>query len=55
VTGTTAPVAAGIDFDPARLRAYLAEGWPELEGEMRVERVGGGQSNPTYFWTFDTR
>ena len=25
-----------------------------LAGPMRVERVGGGQSNPTYYLTFDT-
>jgi aminoglycoside phosphotransferase (APT) family kinase protein len=54
MTGATAPVSEEIDFDPARLRAYLAHVRPELEGEMGVERVGGGQSNPTYFLTFDT-
>jgi aminoglycoside phosphotransferase (APT) family kinase protein len=52
---TAAPVpAASIDFDPARLRGFLGTTMPALTGPMRVERVGGGQSNPTYFLTFDT-
>ena len=51
MTGTTAPVSGEIDSDPARLRAYLADGRPELEGEIRVERVGGGPSNPTEYST----
>jgi len=38
-----------LDFDPARFRAWLNTQLPGLGGEMRVERVGGGQSNPTYF------
>src|SRR5215469_6794647 len=46
--------AASIDFDPVRLRGFLREAMPALAGPMRVERVGGGQSNPTYFLTFDT-
>lgn len=47
-----APVAT-IDFEPAALRAYLQRQRPELAGEMRIERIGGGQSNPTYFLDFD--
>jgi len=43
--------AASTDFDPTRLRAFLRTAAPELSGPMRVERVGGGQSNPTYFLT----
>lgn len=35
------------DFDPAALRAFLAEAFGT--GEMNLERIGGGQSNPTYF------
>jgi aminoglycoside phosphotransferase (APT) family kinase protein len=50
---SVAPTSGGIDFDPARLRAYLATVRPEITGAMEVERVGGGQSNPTYFLRFD--
>ena len=47
--------AAGLDFEPARLRAFLRTELPDLRGEMAVERIGGGQSNPTYFISFDNR
>lgn len=50
---SVAPPSGGIDFDPARLRAYLTTALPDITGEMEVERVGGGQSNPTYFLRFD--
>lgn len=55
MTATPPKAASGADFDPAVLRAYLAERLPGLAGEMRLERIGGGQSNPTYFLTFDNR
>ena len=35
------------------LRSYLRESLPELKGEMHLERIGGGQSNPTFFVSFD--
>ncbi|MEJ6781080.1 phosphotransferase family protein [Aminobacter sp. Piv2-1] len=38
------------DFDPAALEAFLVERFGR--GEMRLERIGGGQSNPTYFVDF---
>jgi len=47
--------AGGVDFDPETLRVYLAAKLPEATGEMRLERIGGGQSNPTYFLSFDNR
>src|SRR3989344_2277041 len=40
-------------FSVDALRAYLRGKLPELKGEMRLERIGGGQSNPTFFVTFD--
>ena len=40
--------APALDFDPKRLEGYLKARLPELEGEMAVVRIGGGQSNPTY-------
>jgi aminoglycoside phosphotransferase (APT) family kinase protein len=55
MTVTPPKAASGPDFDAASLRAHLAARLPELAGEMRLERIGGGQSNPTYFLTFDNR
>lgn len=43
------------DFDPQRLAQFISTALPDLRGEMRVERIGGGQSNPTYFVSFDNR
>ncbi|MBV9843295.1 MAG: phosphotransferase family protein [Sphingomonadaceae bacterium] len=44
-----APARAEIDFEPARLQAFLARTLPEAAGPLALERIGGGQSNPTYF------
>lgn len=44
-----------MDFEPDRLRVFLKSAIGGLAGEMRLERIGGGQSNPTYFVTFDNR
>lgn len=41
-----------IDFDPARLDAYLKQVLPGLTGTSVLERIRGGQSNPTYFLTY---
>ncbi len=49
------PVAAALDFAPARLGQFLRTQLPELRGSMRLERIGGGQSKPTYFVSFDNR
>jgi aminoglycoside phosphotransferase (APT) family kinase protein len=58
----TAPTEAGpatvtgaIDFEPARLDRYLRSALPDLRGTMRLQRIAGGQSNPTYFVSFDNR
>jgi aminoglycoside phosphotransferase (APT) family kinase protein len=40
-------------FSADALCAYLRETLPELGGEMRLERIGGGQSNPTFFVAFE--
>ncbi|WP_159718242.1 phosphotransferase family protein [Geminicoccus flavidas] len=42
ITGT-------LDFDPLRLRRFLSSALAGMQGPMSVERIGGGQSNPTYF------
>jgi aminoglycoside phosphotransferase (APT) family kinase protein len=39
----------GLEFEPKTLDAYLRRALPDLEGNLRLERVPGGQSNPTYF------
>ncbi|WP_425097966.1 phosphotransferase family protein [Tropicibacter sp. S64] len=39
------------DFDPARLEAFLAAQFGE-KAAMQVQRIAGGQSNPTYFVTW---
>ncbi len=44
-----------LAFDPARLEPYLRAHIPGLAGPMRLERIAGGQSNPTFFVTSDTR
>jgi aminoglycoside phosphotransferase (APT) family kinase protein len=41
-----------LDFDPAVLRHWLRTQLPGLDGEMRLTRIGGGQSNPTWFVDF---
>ena len=46
--GATAP-GRDIDFDPARLDAYLHQAVPGIGGALVVERTVGGMSNPTYF------
>ena len=44
-----------LEYDPARLDAHLRARLPGLDGPMRLARVAGGQSNPTFFVTFDDR
>ena len=43
------------EFDFARLERFLRSRVAELRGPMRLERIGGGQSNPTFFVSFDNR
>jgi len=50
-----AAVSAPLEFSAERLQAYLRREIPGLEGQMRLERVGGGQSNPTFYVSFDNR
>ncbi|GLS14821.1 phosphotransferase family protein [Hydrogenophaga electricum] len=37
------------------LEAFLRQQLPALSGAMRLQKIGGGQSNPTYFVDFDNR
>lgn len=43
------------EFDPATLERFLRSRIAGLQGPMRLERIGGGQSNPTFFVSFDNR
>jgi aminoglycoside phosphotransferase (APT) family kinase protein len=44
-----------LEFDPARLDAWLSRTLRDPAGPLRLERIGGGQSNPTFFLTYDNR
>lgn len=43
---------ASLGFDPRRLDAYLRAAVPGCRGNMSIEPVSGGQSNPTFFVTY---
>ncbi len=43
-----------IDFDPAGLKRYLT-GHFGADAPMQIDRIAGGQSNPTYFVSFGPR
>lgn len=43
------------DLDARRIDDWLQARLQGLRGPLRIERIGGGQSNPTYFLTYDTR
>ena len=47
------PNTAG--FDPDTLDALLRAAIPGLKGALHVERIAGGQSNPTFFVSYDNR
>lgn len=47
---------ARLDFQPEALRAWLARRSPEAAAqEIRLRRISGGQSNPTYFLDLGAR
>ena len=45
--------AMNADFDPVALQRFLKGHFGEAD--LRLERIGGGQSNPTYFVDFGAR
>jgi aminoglycoside phosphotransferase (APT) family kinase protein len=45
-------IRGAVDFEPAALATYLSSRLPFAEGAMALERIGGGQSNPTYRVTY---
>lgn len=44
-------MTAMAEFDPARLEGFLARHFGEA-GRLELQRIVGGQSNPTYFVTY---
>ncbi|MCC2658371.1 MAG: phosphotransferase family protein [Panacagrimonas sp.] len=49
------PALSSPGFDPAPLEALLRAELPDADpGPLRLERIGGGQSNPTFFLGFGT-
>jgi aminoglycoside phosphotransferase (APT) family kinase protein len=51
----TAPATTPFGFDPQRLDAWLRASIPGVEGEMTLQPIAGGQSNPTFFVTYPRR
>ena len=48
------PPTAG-ELDRVALETFLRNRIPGVHGPMQLERIGGGQSNPTYFVNFENR
>ena len=44
-----------LGFDPGALDAFLKEKVAGVSGAMQLERISGGQSNPTFFVTYGDR
>lgn len=44
-----------VEFETAKLDAFLRAAIPGLAGEMQLARISGGQSNPTFFVTYANR
>lgn len=55
MTEATRAAAGAGGFDAGRLDAFLRGALPGLAGEMRLSRIGGGQSNPTFFVDYADR
>ena len=51
----TASVKGALDFDARQLGAYLTSTFGPDRGTYRLERISGGQSNPTYFLDWNSR
>ena len=46
---------SAMEFDPKRLDSFLRASISGLEGPMHLERISGGQSNPTFFINYNNR
>lgn len=49
------PLPTPLDFDPICLDAFLRKVLSGLAGHMTLERIAGGQSNPTFFLNYENR
>jgi|SRR5882724_4455813 len=49
------PISTPLDFDPMCLDAFLRKVLGGLAGHMTLERIAGGQSNPTFFLNYENR
>lgn len=47
--------AGEFGFAPDDLDAFLRKAITDLAGDMQLARIGGGQSNPTFFVTYQNR
>lgn len=52
---SSVPPDAGLEFDPAALHAYLRTRIGTPNDTLTLERISGGQSNPTFFATLGAR
>lgn len=53
MSGMTTGLATIAEFDPVRLDAFLRQALPgRAAGPLHLERIGGGQSNPTFFVSY---
>ena len=52
---TTPTTTGSMDFDPGPLGPFLTRHLGCDNGHFRLERIGGGQSNPTYFLNWGHR
>lgn len=48
-------IQGAVDLQVEKLDSYLRTRIPGLETLLRIERIGGGQSNPTYRLRYDNR
>jgi aminoglycoside phosphotransferase (APT) family kinase protein len=55
MTAPSIPLDRAPEFDADKLDRFLRAAAAGLEGPMALERIAGGQSNPTFFVTYDTR
>ena len=52
---TTQGAANNRGFDAARLDGFLRQSLPELRGEIAIEFIPGGLSNPTFYVNYENR
>ncbi len=52
MTGAAEAGRIEVDFNSAALEGYLRQALPDVSGPMTIERISGGQSNPSFFVSF---